>query len=386
MVAGVPSPSVIVLVAAVIAIAYDRRMTLSKQELEGFVAAPLKDRERFASVLRARPPELSVDALVLALLGLIGDSFVFGRYCKRLPAWLIRPLLDEPLPPRMPPQLEEPRRKYVVRNLIFLKQAVPRALDDAALEAAWLAGLQALLDLQTTYAWGSRQRRAKITGVARAPQLLEGVQAAAVAVDSAAALGADFLAVLAADGSEASADALLPHFHRAITDGSGLDLLQRLRTHAAATPANQSMLATVAARLGERNATSPALALAARFGLDKPRELWFTVRFASSQQHSQVEPRFSGHVAVDSRSQRWLRVDIVGPVSERRRTSFDNQQLWSDTLQLGIGTLDNLPDYLARAAEQLGVTWSWDEAHVFRASLRGEKRGATISWLRGSRR
>jgi hypothetical protein len=362
-------------------------MSISRHDLEALLAAPLKDWPLFKQLLRTPSPEVETDALVRALLGIVGQSFTLGRNCKLLPARLIRALLDEPLPPRRPAWVAERECTCLLRNLIFLKQAVPRTLDDAGLELAWQAGLQALLDLQTTYAWGSKQRRAKIAGVAREPRLLEGVQAAAVAVESTAALGADFLAVLAADGSEASADALLPHFHRAITDGSGLDLLQRLRTHAAATAANQSMLATVAERLGERSATSPVLALAPQLGLaDKPRELWFTVYFGSAQrQHNEV-PRFQGHVVIDSRSKRWLSVHITGPVVEQRNTSFDNEQLWCDTLQLGGGVLEDLPSYLARAAEKLGTEWNWGEAHVFRSSLRGNKRAAAISWLRGSRR
>jgi hypothetical protein len=51
---------------------------------------------------------------------------------------------------------------------------------------------------------------------------------AAVVGESAAALARIFW-VLAADGSEASADALLPHFHCALTVGTGLE---QLRTHA----------------------------------------------------------------------------------------------------------------------------------------------------------
>jgi hypothetical protein len=69
-----------------------------------------------------------------------------------VPARLIWPLLDAPVLPRPPAWATPHSCEYIVRNLIFLKPAVPRALEDAPLEVAWREALQALLDLQPTYA------------------------------------------------------------------------------------------------------------------------------------------------------------------------------------------------------------------------------------------
>jgi hypothetical protein len=35
---------------------------------------------------------------------------------------------------------------------------------------------------------------------------------------------------------------------------------------------------------------------------------------------------------------------------------------------------------------KLGIEWSWRLARVHRASVRGDKRAAVLSWLRGIRR
>jgi hypothetical protein len=70
---------------------------------------------------------------------------------------------------------------------------------------------------------------------------------------------------------------------------------------------------------------------------------------------------------------------------ESRSTAFNDARVWRDDLQLGRCALDELPAYFARAAERLAIEWSWDEAGL-QSSLRGRKRAAVLSWLRGSRR
>jgi hypothetical protein len=68
----------------------------------------------------------------------------------------------------------------------------------------------------------------------------------------------DMLAVLVADGSAASIDALVPHVGR-----DSLELWKRLRTHAKRTPALDALFAEVEQALDDRVATSPANPLGA---------------------------------------------------------------------------------------------------------------------------
>jgi hypothetical protein len=335
-------------------------------------------------LLRALPPDVDADLVAQAALRLVANNFQFGRNCHKLPVSAIRLFLAEPLPERT----NEVQPRYGVeggrRNLIFLKQALMSVddADDAALAAAWRDALAALLDLDTTYAWGSKQRRAKIAGVARAPKLLTAVQAAAVGCES---VSADFLAVLAADGSDESVDALMPHFVRAARAQTGLELLERLRTHAAATPAVQAMLHKVEQLLAERSATSPVLALAPLLGLAADLdELWFHGYFSSVATNDSRIALAHGQLDVDSRSAAWLSVSVVlNDRGAHRSSSFNNTKVWRDDFGLGTAELLDVPRYLARAATALGVAWSWDSLSL-RTQLRGRNREAVAAWIRGA--
>jgi len=183
-------------------------------------------------------PELAAEvALALVTSHEFNPTWLFARRCRKLPPPVIRALLAK-LPS------VTPRRWWAV----FLQEAVRDEGDDAQLSAHFLSALDALLDLQTTYAWGSKQRRAKLKALAVSPRFLAAVQAAVVG-DEAAPL--DLLAVLAADGSEPSIDALMPALSRAHAEQSELlDRLEHLETHAARTPAMETLLASDELGLG----------------------------------------------------------------------------------------------------------------------------------------
>lgn len=390
-------PSVIAVVAAVIAIAHTARTprwhhAWVTRDRQAILDNPLPRWRDFVRLLRETTEGDDVTPLARALVGVVGNGFMLGRHCKKLPPAIIRALVAQPIPPEMPAWARVDERLATLRNLVFVKELVPAAGDDAAVTAAWQAALQALLDLQTTYAWGSKQRRQKVAAVAASPSLLAAVQTAVVACSSApggeGGRSADWLAVLVADGSEASADAIMPYFHRAITDGTGLELLERLRTHAADTPPNRAMLAAVEERLARRSATSPALALAPLFGLDADaRELWLHLRFSSVEHNRAHVPLIQASLQVDSRARDWMALHVarVQDAGSITRTSFNQEKVWGDDLELGTAPLLELPGYVARAASKLGIAWDWDGAYV-RTGLRGDKRAAIVSWLRGSRR
>lgn len=90
-----------------------------------------------------------------------------------------------------------------------------------------------------------------------------------------------FLAVLAIDGSEASVDALLPHFvHAVSTQDEALEDLAMQKTHASSTKPMQAMFKQLAAAHASRRRASPALILLRRFGFDEQGSVEVNLRSA----------------------------------------------------------------------------------------------------------
>ncbi len=309
-------------------------------------------------------PRLAADAAVSLVRG--ESSWLFARKAQVLPLAVIEAVLA---------QLEATHPR--VAWSVFLREVVPPVSVPS-----WRAALVALLDLQTTYAWGAKQRRAKLQGLATQPALLAGIQAAVVGCD---APPLDMLAVLALDGSDTSIDALLPHFSRAEKDQSAmLDRLERLSKYAAPTPGMQAMLATVRARLDARNDASPVLDWVRGLGFEVDT-FSLRVSFGSEEATSRV-PRIQASVNIDSTRATWLGVYVTESSLQPPYpgTSFRNDGVARDDLGLGTCTLAELPQWLARAQRTLGVTWS--PRVTASASVRGNKRAQLIDWMFGPSR
>ncbi|MEW5742931.1 MAG: hypothetical protein AB1938_28710 [Myxococcota bacterium] len=347
---------------------------LSRADAEDRLRNPGERREALLEALQRLPDDVDAELAADAVLSLVSTSsyhpvWHFARQGRRLPAPVIRTLLSK-LPTLTP------RRWWAV----FLLEAVPADVGDEELSDAWLAALGALLDLQTTYAWGSKQRKAKFKALAANPRFLAAIQAAVVGDEDAPL---DLLAVLAIDGTEASVDALVPRFSRAHQEASALlDQLEMLKTHATSTAPMEALLSSVKARLEDRNAKSPALDFARSLGLEVKR---FSVRvgLSSTALTASNIPRVQGSITIDSSRPTWLSVHLA--VLEGRGgartggTSFTNEQVWSDGLGLGTCGAAELPGWLARAQTTLGVTWT---AQPFLGgTLRGKKRDVFVEWL-----
>jgi hypothetical protein len=265
---------------------------------------------------------------------------MIGRSAKELAPALMRRVLDEPVPPRLLFAHGPFELAIATRNLIFLKQAVPRSLDDVALGERWGEAAQALFNLQS-YTFGSKQRRANLEAIARNPVLMEAAQAAAVG--NGEHFDMELFALLALEGSDASVDALLPHFHRAMTTEAGLEQIEILARHAKKTPSMQAMLQQSHATLDERSQTSPALLLARHLGFGELKQLSFTVRLASTALTWSNAPVVQGSVEVDSRASRWLYVWFQ---SDGKKTAFNELTQQQDGHGVGRATLLELPAYL----------------------------------------
>ncbi|MFP2928513.1 hypothetical protein ACLESO_25625 [Pyxidicoccus sp. 3LG] len=345
------------------------------QEVEALLQGTLRLGSRWFEVFKALPedvnPELAARAALSLIQGETGSPWHFARTCRRLPVPIIRALVE---------QLEADRSPHS----FFLREYLPHEASESELAAAWDEALQALLGLDTTYGWGSKQRRAKLQALAASPSALQAIQTAAVACEE---VSLDMLAVLAADGSDASLDALIPHVERAVRQQDWeLERLQSLRTHAKPTPAMDAMFARMQALIDARQARSPALQVARALGFGEVDTFWFRVYVTSPSADGTAQFRHHAHLSVDSRSATWFSfsVSMAWPefTDHQQHTTFDSDRVLGDGLRVGTCQPVELPAWLARAAEKFGVPWRFDQMSVS-TSLRGKKRTQLERWLRG---
>lgn len=338
-------------------------------------------------MLRKAPADIDPALAADKLVGWLDEDrsvWGFARYYKKLPVPVIAALMKRLEGRAGPSQAQRGSRAQRVgpdREAgpaeIFLRVYLAGEKD---LAAAWERAMYRLLSLDTTYAWGSKQKREKLTGLAQEPKVVEALQAAAV---GSAKVRLDALAVLAIDASDASVDALMPHFERAATEKDrGLDRLQDLKKYATPTPAMTAMLARVDALLGERNATSPALALADHIGVGPLTTFWFRCWLGSTELNRFSVPRIQGNFAIDSRSPDWFSVSlsVVEPGGLRsQHSAFSSEKVYGDSMKLGRCGAEEVPAWLARAARKLKCAWTRPE-HAS-SNLRGKKRDRVIEWL-----
>ena len=96
---------------------------------------------------------------------------------------------------------------------LFLRMFVSTELADPALVRRWQRGCGVLADLSLTYAWGSKQLKAKLRALAEDAEILAALQGAAARGTH---MSRTLLAVLVIDGSRDSIDALLPSLDPAL--------------------------------------------------------------------------------------------------------------------------------------------------------------------------
>ncbi len=274
----------------------------------------------------------------------------------------------------------------VIRVIIERLQKAPEASlstyfltalhESTALERDWARAIEGMLALLSVSNWGSTPLKATIAGLARGP-LLPAIQAE---VSRGKAPPLTMLAVLAADGSEASVDALMPHFQVASATNQNdlLNRLELLKTHAAKTGPLTLMLESVEKLLSKRNDQSPALAFARTIGLDVNT---FSVCWYFSSEQTD-DPEFLAAATIDSRSSSWFQVTVAHmPNALTEQTTFGSEGTPTiDKLALGSCTPEELPGWFARAAKKLKVHWS---ISIRNSNLRGAKRERALAWMRG---
>ena len=316
--------------------------------------------------LKRLPDDVDAALAAAQVLSMIpddaGSAWGLGRSCQRLPAAVIREVV------RLLPN----EATSVVR--LFLREYVTPSLADAALKDAWVEAMHALLDLNVTYAWGSRQRRAKLQALAKRPRVVSAIQSAVV---GSAKTSLDMLAVLAIDSSEASIDALLPLF----SDGKQQARLEALATHAAQTPAMKALLAGATRNREAKERTSSAVEVIGRLVGDPELErVKFSVSFGSTETQRGNVPLIQAHLSVNSVHDAWWSVSIsrVDRDWNMPETWFGAEGAKQDDLGLGACTFEELPAWVERASKKLEVEF---RVAFLSGSLRGKKREAFTAWL-----
>lgn len=219
---------------------------------------------------------------------------------------------------------------------VFLRAAV----DPADFEATWRPAVLALKTLAAQYSWGSKQKRAGLKQIAEAPRLLAATQAAA----SCDEVPLELLGVLAIDASEASADALMPHFLQATAPGGRLERFSILRTYLKDTAWTRQLLAAVEEKSATRRQESPLSRVAVSLGIDGA-------------------PPFQVNLTIDGAARgkgRPARVDLRLKAGREPvvwvKANADLVRSTNRAVECGV---DQLPAMFAREARKLDVRWKF---------------------------
>ncbi|MEO8706022.1 MAG: hypothetical protein ABI867_38690 [Kofleriaceae bacterium] len=312
-------------------------------------------RDQIYAAIRKLPADVDpVVAADVALEILVDSAWIFSRDCKRLPPKVMRELL---------------RRRPTDATHVYLTLAVDPDEPDGQLAKHWARAIQGLADLETINRWQSKPKKEKTLALAHNAHLLPAIQGAAANGEN---VSNDMLAVLVADGSDESMDALIPH----LQNDDRLDSLRMLHVHAKNTPRLRALFAELD-RDAEK-AGSPALRIARLVGLADAKLFWFTAAI-SMRVPANAIPAVQCHVTVDSRKAAWFEVSVAviegGSISGYTHFTHDSA---SDPLGIGRCDAAEVPAWLGKVGKKLRVTW---ERPVITSSIRGAKRDQIARWL-----
>lgn len=287
----------------------------------------------------------------------------FARSTEALEANVVRAVLQdlEPWSHTVTKSARDGERRKAAS--VFLRVAVDDTTDEALL-ATWRTAVNALKVFESQYAWGSKEKAAKLMELRKNERLVEAARAAAV---GSTLVPLELLAVLALEGSEMSADAMLPHVERALRDEAQLEPLSRLSRYAAKTKAMTSLMALIDGRLNAARTSAPANDLAKALGIASGNRFRVEVRVAGTGN------RFFW-ISIDS--------DRPGPAfcggvgGERTSTQLHHEDGSTEC------SLVELPAYLRQAAKKLDTTWEFRNAST--RHLRGKRLATFLAWLEGT--
>ncbi len=240
----------------------------------------------------------------------------------------------------------------------------------------WVEAIDALRTMENpeiarSDKWGSAKRRANIRAIAANPRLVEGVRTAVVGATN--RLDIDWFAVLAADASEASIDALLPHVARALDhDGELLDVLLAVVEKAPDPVVLQRLSDALKPVRTSRVTAAGVSALAAHLGVTSERVRFHAELFADG--HAKICAWVK--LGVDGRSA----LPVVGslsvgqPLHGTTASEGDAPEVTALTGQ----ELEASLELLRAAATSSSLVWRWCELHT---NLRGQRSRRLAEWL-----
>ncbi len=172
---------------------------LSKERAEEILSG--EDNEAIRKALKRLPDDIDPSLVCDGMMPIMGNSWSFARCYDAMPASVIREFTS-----RIAPIARRTGCSH--RDVaILVSTIVSSSSSDAKLIEQWQLALRTLLDLDLTYGWGSKKRKERFVALANNPIVLRAIRTVAVAC---ANPDLDVLAVLAADGSDDSVDALMP--------------------------------------------------------------------------------------------------------------------------------------------------------------------------------
>lgn len=238
--------------------------------------------------------------------------------------------------------------------------------SDARLEQTWREAMVGLDGVQAyQYPWGNKNKTKKLRELAKDARVLHAFQASAVACES---ISRDVLALLMIDASDASGDALMPHFERALKDPDRLEALEEVQRHE--SPATAALFSRARGELQQIRAASPVLELGRQFGLAKGDRFKLTVELRATK----PVKRNTFDVAMiffDSNESPGFKLRH-GQVTQ---TPTSHSAWWNDV----TSTLPGLAKSLAKVAKKQNVEWSFETAIT--KPLGRVKATGLLAWL-----
>jgi hypothetical protein len=247
---------------------------------------------------------------------------------------------------------------------LFMRVAVP----GPEVVEQWVEGIDALRKLTNpeiarSDKWGSRKRLATIRALAQRPLLVDAVRA--VVVTATEPLEIDWFAVLAADASEASLDALMPHAARALEgDVALMELLRAVLDKLPGSDGLSRLREGLSRSWTQKLAASGVDTLATELGVP-PKRLRF--RASLEAPGDDWRTRSSARLIVDGRAAKAVdgTLDVVRALrageSERKVSSLSGRSLAEAT------------QVIQRASQWASIT--------INTSLRGKHREQVRGWL-----
>ncbi|MFT3711806.1 MAG: hypothetical protein QM817_29560 [Archangium sp.] len=244
--------------------------------------------------------------------------------------------------------------------VVFLKALVDTETDES-LATTWREALAALDDVQK-YPFDATKRGKKLRDIARNQRVLTAWQTAAVGVTF---LPDAVLALLIIDASDASLDALLPHFERARSDADVLSSFEAMARYE--TPRTASLFERLRSDAATKRAASPVLAFGERFGLAKNGRFKLTLSVLAKKPAKRSTWDFIA-LSFDSNDEPGFSLST----GQQTRTPTSSSS-WSRGVR---STLEGLPRAVATLARKGKLEWNFEEARPVKAA-------ALVKWLSG---